>query len=67
MITTKDIDKQCFLKCKIAGSDHYTWENMHARIVGIHYDQHKVILKMPHGERVAVDIEDVRVLEPRPA
>lgn len=67
-VTGKDINKRCFLKCKLAGSEVYTWENMGARIAGVakKHGEEKVILIMPHGERVAVDIEDVRVLEPRP-
>lgn len=69
MITKDDVGKQCFLRCKLAGSNQFTWENMGARIAGVarQHGADKIIIKMPAGERVAVESEDVRVLEPRPA
>ena len=69
MVTAKDVNKQCFIKFKVSGRNEYTWENVGARIMGIAKKSgvSKVIIKMPDGERVALDPEDVRVLEPRPA
>lgn len=67
MITIKDLNKQCFIRFKMSHGNKYSWENVGALIVGIEPKKRKIIVKMPDGEVVAVDVEDVRVFEPRPS
>jgi hypothetical protein len=64
MITSKDINKNCFIKFRFSSGNKYSWENVGALIAGI--TPNKVMVKMPDGEIVAVEHPDVRVIEPRP-
>lgn len=68
MITSNDINKQCFLRLKDKDGVK-KWLNVGARVVSAPYNGYVdvVVSGGPISRVIGVKAEDVRVLEPRPA